>query len=64
MPGQATPCWKLVARLDCCGCDTSCPLLQVIGITEQRCETAEDLKRFYDDCMENRSTSSTKLNDR
>jgi len=37
---------------------------EVIGITEVRCESAADLKKFYDDCMENRSTSSTKLNDR
>ena len=27
-------------------------------------DTAQDLMRFFDDCMENRSTSSTKLNDR
>ena len=31
---------------------------------EVKCENAEDMRKFYDDCMENRSTTSTKLNDR
>lgn len=37
---------------------------EVIGITEVTCHSGADLKKFYDDCMENRSTSTTKLNDR
>ncbi|GAX73057.1 hypothetical protein CEUSTIGMA_g510.t1 [Chlamydomonas eustigma] len=37
---------------------------EVIGVKEMKCETADDLKKFYDECMENRSTTSTKLNDR
>ena len=38
--------------------------LQVVGVKEVKCETAEDLTKFYSECMENRSTTSTKLNDR
>lgn len=38
--------------------------VKVVGVKEVKCESAEDLTRFYADCMENRSTTSTKLNDR
>lgn len=31
---------------------------------ERVVNTSDELKRFFDDCMDNRSTSSTKLNDR
>eukprot|EP00798_Chlamydomonas_sp_ICE-L_P012134 gene12134-15246_t len=37
---------------------------EVIGVREIDVSNASDLKRFFDDCMVNRSTSSTKLNDR
>eukprot|EP00197_Chlamydomonas_leiostraca_P007072 CAMPEP_0202862124 /NCGR_PEP_ID=MMETSP1391-20130828/3279_1 /ASSEMBLY_ACC=CAM_ASM_000867 /TAXON_ID=1034604 /ORGANISM="Chlamydomonas leiostraca, Strain SAG 11-49" /LENGTH=276 /DNA_ID=CAMNT_0049541615 /DNA_START=52 /DNA_END=879 /DNA_ORIENTATION=+ len=37
---------------------------EVIGVREQACATAKELFQFYSDCMDNRSTSSTKLNDR
>jgi hypothetical protein len=37
---------------------------EVVGVREVACATGAELRRFYDDCMENRSTSSTKMNDR
>ena len=36
---------------------------EVVGVKEIKCASAADLKKFYDDCMSNRSVSSTKLND-
>lgn len=37
---------------------------EVIGVKEMKVETGEELSKFFADCMDNRSTSSTKLNDR
>lgn len=37
---------------------------QVVGVTERSVNSADELLAFFDTCMDNRSTSSTKLNDR
>ncbi|KAG1666691.1 hypothetical protein FOA52_013603 [Chlamydomonas sp. UWO 241] len=37
---------------------------EVLGIHEYECRTHEELQQFFDDCMLNRSTTSTRLNDR
>lgn len=39
-------------------------LIQVVGANERKVTSAKELAKFYDDCMINRSTGSTKLNDR
>jgi len=35
-----------------------------VGALEKKVNSAKELAKFYDDCMINRSTGSTKLNDR
>lgn len=46
-------------------CMRTSPLVeQVVGVKEQVVTNSEELRKFFDECMENRSTSSTKLNDR
>lgn len=37
---------------------------QVVGAHEKKVNSAAELAKFYNDCMHNRSTGSTKLNDR
>ncbi|PNW77017.1 hypothetical protein CHLRE_10g418950v5 [Chlamydomonas reinhardtii] len=37
---------------------------EVVGVTERVVSSAEELTNFFNQCVDNRSTSSTKLNDR
>lgn len=36
---------------------------EVVGLAEHVCPTSEDLNAFFEQCFDNRITSSTKLND-
>lgn len=40
------------------------PYSQVVGVYERVVTTKEELQKFYDECLQNRSTTSTKMNDR
>jgi len=37
---------------------------EVLGINEVECKNSKDMNTFFSECMSNRSTTSTKLNDR
>lgn len=47
----------------CTACGTTA-MPQVVGITERVVSSVAELQAFFDQCTENRATSSTKLNDR
>ncbi|MEW5301559.1 MAG: hypothetical protein WDW36_004412 [Sanguina aurantia] len=36
---------------------------EVVGVYEREVKTKEELQKFYDECLQNRSTTSTKMND-